>query len=77
MRYEFNGPAAGAEFTWMVELAGGTKAFHRHDTITSEDFDGASGETKRNIEGLVARGILTVVEDDKTEDVPATEPGKE
>ncbi len=86
MRYEFNGPAAGAEFTWIVDLASGAKAFRRYDTITSEEFAGASGETKRNIEGLVARGILTVVEDepvaevaaeDKTEDVPAIEPGKE
>jgi hypothetical protein len=88
MRYEFNGPAAGAEFTWIVELAAGPKSFQRHDTITADEFAGSSGETKRNIEGLVARGILTVVEDgavaadvppaeDKTDDVPAIAPGKE
>ncbi len=88
MSYKFDGPAAGAEFTWIVDLAGGPKYFRRHDAITAEEFAGASGETKRNIEGLVARGILTVSEDsapvvadapteDKTEDVPAIEPGKE
>jgi hypothetical protein len=88
MRYVFDGPAAGAEYTWIVDLPTGSRSFHRHDEITGDDFSGASPETKRNIEGLVSRGILTTHEDeqapaeapqpaDKTEDVPATEPGKE
>ncbi len=88
MRYVFNGPAAGADYTWIVDLATGSKSFHRHDEITGAEFSSASPETKRNIEGLVARGVLTTNEDepavadvppveDKIEDVPATEPGKE
>lgn len=91
MKYVFDGPAAGAEYTWIVELASGPRSCRRHDVITAEEFAGASPETKRNVEGLVERGILAEHDDEAvdepgvapdeapatTDEVPATEPGKE
>jgi hypothetical protein len=72
MTYEFSGPNAGPEYSWLVELASGPRTFHRHDVITGAEFEGASGETKRNIEGLVARGVLVAKED--TAEPAAPEP---
>jgi len=62
MKYVFDGPNAPAWAHWYISDSafGGERQFARHDAISGEEAAKLSAANKRDLERLVAEGIVTV-----------------